>query len=68
MGNVHGFFYFYFINEQVLRFLGKRYHQSTTSFLHSLLEPAPGLAFSLELCTCRSFSGAPGPSGPDGTL
>jgi 4-amino-4-deoxy-L-arabinose transferase-like glycosyltransferase len=24
-GNVHGFFYFYFINEQVLRFLGKRY-------------------------------------------
>jgi 4-amino-4-deoxy-L-arabinose transferase-like glycosyltransferase len=25
MGNVHGFFYFYFINEQVLRFLGKRY-------------------------------------------
>jgi 4-amino-4-deoxy-L-arabinose transferase-like glycosyltransferase len=25
MGNVHGFFYFYFINEHVLRFLGKRY-------------------------------------------
>jgi hypothetical protein len=25
VGNVHGFFYFYFINEQVLRFLGKRY-------------------------------------------
>ena len=25
MGHVHGFFYFYFINEQVLRFLGKRY-------------------------------------------
>ncbi len=24
-GNVHGFFYFYFINEHVLRFLGKRY-------------------------------------------
>lgn len=24
-GNVHGFFYFYFINEQVLRFLGDRY-------------------------------------------
>jgi 4-amino-4-deoxy-L-arabinose transferase-like glycosyltransferase len=24
-GNVHGFFYFYFVNEQVLRFLGKRY-------------------------------------------
>jgi 4-amino-4-deoxy-L-arabinose transferase-like glycosyltransferase len=24
-GNVHGFFYFYFINEQALRFLGKRY-------------------------------------------
>ncbi len=24
-GSVHGFFYFYFINEQVLRFLGKRY-------------------------------------------
>jgi 4-amino-4-deoxy-L-arabinose transferase-like glycosyltransferase len=24
-GNVHGFFYFYFMNEQVLRFLGKRY-------------------------------------------
>ncbi len=24
-GNVHGFFYFYFINEQFLRFLGKRY-------------------------------------------
>jgi 4-amino-4-deoxy-L-arabinose transferase-like glycosyltransferase len=24
-GHVHGFFYFYFINEQVLRFLGKRY-------------------------------------------
>ena len=24
-GNVHGFFYFYFINEQYLRFLGKRY-------------------------------------------
>jgi 4-amino-4-deoxy-L-arabinose transferase-like glycosyltransferase len=24
-GNVHGFFYFYFINEQVLRFLGRRY-------------------------------------------
>ena len=23
--NVHGFFYFYFINEHVLRFLGKRY-------------------------------------------
>jgi 4-amino-4-deoxy-L-arabinose transferase-like glycosyltransferase len=23
--NVHGFFYFYFINEQVLRFLGRRY-------------------------------------------
>jgi 4-amino-4-deoxy-L-arabinose transferase-like glycosyltransferase len=26
-GNVHGFFYFYFINEHVLRFLGKRYPQ-----------------------------------------
>ena len=25
MGNVHGFFYFYFVNEHVLRFLGKRY-------------------------------------------
>jgi len=25
IGNVHGFFYFYFINEQVLRFLGLRY-------------------------------------------
>ena len=24
-GNVHGFFYFYFLNEHVLRFLGKRY-------------------------------------------
>jgi 4-amino-4-deoxy-L-arabinose transferase-like glycosyltransferase len=24
-GNVHGFLYFYFVNEQVLRFLGKRY-------------------------------------------
>ena len=24
-GNVHGFFYFYFINEHVLRFIGKRY-------------------------------------------
>src|ERR1700678_1864599 len=24
-GNVHGFFYFYFVNEQVLRFLGRRY-------------------------------------------
>ncbi len=24
-GNVHGFFYFYFINEHVLRFLGRRY-------------------------------------------
>ena len=24
-GNVHGFYYFYFINEHVLRFLGKRY-------------------------------------------
>ncbi len=24
-GHVHGFFYFYFINEQVLRFLGKRW-------------------------------------------
>ncbi|HVJ09338.1 MAG TPA: glycosyltransferase family 39 protein [Acidisarcina sp.] len=24
-GNVHGFFYFYFYNEHVLRFLGKRY-------------------------------------------
>ena len=24
-GNVHGFFYFYFINEHVLRFLGKRW-------------------------------------------
>lgn len=24
-GNVHGFFYFYFINEQFLRFLGQRY-------------------------------------------
>jgi 4-amino-4-deoxy-L-arabinose transferase-like glycosyltransferase len=24
-GDVHGFFYFYFINEQVLRFLGRRY-------------------------------------------
>lgn len=24
-GNVHGFFYFYFINEQYLRFLGERY-------------------------------------------
>lgn len=25
MGNVHGFWYFYFINEHVLRFLGERY-------------------------------------------
>jgi 4-amino-4-deoxy-L-arabinose transferase-like glycosyltransferase len=25
MGNVHGFFYFYFINEHVLRFFGERY-------------------------------------------
>ncbi len=25
LGNVHGFWYFYFINEQFLRFLGKRY-------------------------------------------
>jgi 4-amino-4-deoxy-L-arabinose transferase-like glycosyltransferase len=25
MGNVHGFFYFYFINEHVLRFLNQRY-------------------------------------------
>jgi 4-amino-4-deoxy-L-arabinose transferase-like glycosyltransferase len=25
MGNVHGFWYFYFINEHVLRFLGQRY-------------------------------------------
>jgi len=25
MGNVHGFFYFYFINEHVLRFFGQRY-------------------------------------------
>ncbi len=24
-GNVHGFYYFYFVNEHVLRFLGKRY-------------------------------------------
>ena len=24
-GNVHGFFYFYFVNEQVFRFVGKRY-------------------------------------------
>ncbi len=24
-GNVHGFFYFYFVNEHLLRFLGKRY-------------------------------------------
>jgi 4-amino-4-deoxy-L-arabinose transferase-like glycosyltransferase len=24
-GNVHGFFYFYFVNEQILRFLGRRY-------------------------------------------
>lgn len=24
-GNVHGFFYFYFINEHILRFLGRRY-------------------------------------------
>jgi 4-amino-4-deoxy-L-arabinose transferase-like glycosyltransferase len=25
LGNVHGFFYFYFVNEHFLRFLGKRY-------------------------------------------
>lgn len=25
LGNVHGFFYFYFVNEHLLRFLGKRY-------------------------------------------
>ena len=31
MGNVHGFFYFYFINEHVLRFLGSAIRTTTTS-------------------------------------
>jgi 4-amino-4-deoxy-L-arabinose transferase-like glycosyltransferase len=39
-GNVHGFFYFYFINEHVLRFLGRRfphdYNKLPTSLFWSL--------------------------------
>ena len=48
-GNVHGFFYFYFINEHVLRFLGKRYPARLQQAAGvSLLVAAPGLALSLE--------------------
>ena len=44
-----GFFWFYFVNEHFLRFLGKRYPKDYNKPpVRALLEPASGLALSLE--------------------
>ena len=59
-GHVHGFFYFYFINEQVLRFLGKRYPEDYNKqpfwvyWVGQLAWLCPGA------CICRSSCAAPG--------
>jgi 4-amino-4-deoxy-L-arabinose transferase-like glycosyltransferase len=36
LGNVHGFFYFYFINEHVLRFFGQRYPHDYNKMPYSM--------------------------------
>ena len=60
-GNVHGFFYFYFINEHVLRFLGKRYpHDYNKLPGYLVLEPASGVAVFRGASTGRRLSIPPG--------
>ena len=48
-GNVHGFWYFYFINEHLLRFIGGRFpHDYNKMPFACVLAGASGLAFSVE--------------------
>ena len=58
MGNVHGFFYFYFINEHVLRFLqsalSARLQQDAGL---CVLADAPGVAFPVEHFSARRRGG-----------
>ena len=65
-GNVHGFFYFYFINEQVLRFLGKRYPVDYNKLPFFSTGACTWSGSFPGASTCRSFSGKRGPPEPDG--
>ena len=57
LGNVHGFFYFYFINEHVLRFFGLRYPHDYNKLPGScLLAAPPGLALPLEPLPARRLA------------
>ena len=61
LGNVHGFFYFYFLNEHVFRFLGTRYpHDYAKSSIPPLLGPSPGLDIPLEPLLSRRRLSSPG--------
>ena len=58
LGNVHGFWYFYFVNEHFLRFLGQRYpHDYNRLPLRCLLAAPPGLALPLEPVSARRAGG-----------
>ncbi len=48
-GNVHGFFYFYFVNEHFLRFFGQRYPHDYNSLPFIVLAAPSGLALPMEL-------------------
>jgi len=53
-GNVHGFFWFYFVNEHVLRFLGRRYphdYNKLPAVLYWILHPVWLFPWSLWLPT-----------------
>ena len=57
-GNVHGFWYFYFLNEHVFRFLGTRFpHDYNRMPVVVVLAGAPGLALSLEPLSARRRRG-----------
>ena len=54
-GNVHGFWYFYFVNEHVLRFLGGRFpHDYNKMPFACVLAGASRLAFSVEPVSARA--------------
>jgi hypothetical protein len=75
IGNVHGFFYFYFVNEHFLRFFGQRYPHDYNKLPGSLywlaasrlalpLEPLPARLLSSRLEDPPQLAPAPAPRRP----
>ena len=60
IGNVHGFWYFYFLNEHVFRFLARASRTTTTACPSSGTGPRTWCGFSRGVSSCPRCSPSPG--------